>query len=237
MQEYRVTAAGEDHEIDQPFFVLATQNPIEQEGTYPLPEAQLDRFMLNILVDYPSREEEKQIIRSTTADEMPAAMKVLDRDEIRAVQRIVRRVPVSEHVIDYVTDLTRATRPDSEDAPLFIKDWVEWGAGPRAAQYLVLGAKAHALMDGRFNVSCADVRAIAHPVLRHRLMTNFTADSEGITDEDVIDRLIENMPEPDEEAYAQKARKKSASESRNGRRKAAARKKQAAKKTAGRSSS
>jgi len=206
MQEYRVTVGGKDYEIPQPFFVLATQNPIEQEGTYPLPEAQLDRFMLNILVDYPSRQEEMQIIKSTTADLLPSASTVLDGAEIVRVQHIVRRVPVSDHVLEYVTDLVRATRPDSEEAPQFIKDWVEWGAGPRAAQYLVLGAKARALMHGRTNVSCSDVRALAHPVLRHRVITSFNADSEGVSVEGVIDRLLENIPEPDEEAYARKQR-------------------------------
>jgi len=210
MQEYRVTAAGRDYEIKQPFFVLATQNPIEQEGTYPLPEAQLDRFMLNILVDYPSRSEELEIIRATTAQYVPSAARVMDGSEIVRVQEIVRRVPISDHVLEYVADLVRATRPESDDAPQFIKDWVEWGAGPRAAQYLVLGAKAYALMRGRTNVSCSDVRALAHPVLRHRIITSFNADSEGVTVEDIIDKLLQNIPEPDEEAYARKSRAASA---------------------------
>ncbi len=204
MQEYRVTAGGRDFEIQQPFFVLATQNPIEQEGTYPLPEAQLDRFMLNILVDYPSRPEELEIVKTTTTEHLPHAARVMDAAEIVRVQQIVRRVPVSDHVLNYVTDLVRATRPESSEAPQFIKDWVEWGAGPRAAQYLVLGAKAHALIHGRTNVSCSDVRTLAHPVLRHRVITSFNADSEGITVEGVIDKLLENIPEPDEEFYARK---------------------------------
>ncbi len=206
MQEYRVTAAGRPHEIEPPFFVLATQNPIEQEGTYPLPEAQLDRFMLNILIDYPSRQEEIQIIKATTADEMPTPNTVLEGREILRLQQIVRRVPVSDHVLEYVADLTRATRPNSEEAPQFIKDWIEWGAGPRAAQYLILGAKARAVIDSRFNVSCSDVRSVAHPVLRHRLITNFNADSEGIGVEEIIDKLLENIPEPDEATYARRAR-------------------------------
>ncbi len=206
MQEYRVTAAGRTYPIEPPFFVLATQNPIEQEGTYPLPEAQLDRFMFNILIDYPSRSEEIAIIRATTAEEMPSAGKVMDGREVLRVQQIVRRVPVSDHVMEYAADLTRATRPGSAEAPQFIKDWVEWGAGPRAAQYLVLGAKARAMIQGRFNVSCADVRAMVHPVMRHRILTNFTADSEGVSVEGVIDRLLESIPEPDEAAYARKAR-------------------------------
>jgi MoxR-like ATPase len=206
MQEYRVTSAGKTYNVPQPFFVLATQNPIEQEGTYPLPEAQLDRFMMNIMVGYPTRDEEIQIIKSTTIDTTPEIKQVMTADEILRLQHIVRRVPVSEHVIEYATDLVRATRPDSPDAPQFIKDWIEWGAGPRACQYLVLGAKAHAVIDGRFNVSCSDVRAVIHPILRHRIATNFNADSEGITNEMVIDKLLENIPEPDEETYARKAK-------------------------------
>ncbi|MFP4026327.1 MAG: AAA family ATPase [Candidatus Brocadiia bacterium] len=208
MQEYRVTAAGQTYDIQKPFFVLATQNPIEQEGTYPLPEAQLDRFMFMIMVDYPKRNEEIEIMRRTTVQEMPEASQVMEGSEILKVQDIVRRVPVSDHILEYVADLVRATRPASEDAPQFIKDWIEWGAGPRAAQYLILGAKAHAVIGGRFNVSCADVRAIAHPIMRHRIMTNFAADSEDVTVEDVIDKLLENIPEPDEEAYARRAQGK-----------------------------
>jgi len=207
MQEYRVTAAGQSYEIEPPFFVLATQNPIEQEGTYPLPEAQLDRFMLNILIDYPKRDEEIQIVKSTTTEEEAKPNVVMDGSQILQVQKIVRRVPVSDHVLEYAADLVRATRPESEEAPQFVKDWVEWGAGPRATQYLILGAKARAVIDGRFNVSCRDVRSVAHPVLRHRFFTNFNADSEGVTVEDIIDRLLESVPEPDEEAYARRARR------------------------------
>jgi len=207
MQEYRVTAAGRTYDIRPPFFVLATQNPIEQEGTYPLPEAQLDRFMLNILIDYPSRGEEIQIVKATTTDETPSLRTVLDGRQVLRLQHIVRRVPVSDHVLEYVADLVRATRPNCQESPQFVKDWVEWGAGPRAAQYLILGAKARAVIGGRFNVSCAHVRSVTHAVLRHRIITNFNADSEGVTVEDIIDRLLENIPEPDEAAYARKARR------------------------------
>jgi MoxR-like ATPase len=206
MQEYAVTVGGRTHPIEQPFFVLATQNPIEQEGTYPLPEAQLDRFMLNILIGYPSREEEIRIVKATTGDETPQATTVMDGRQLTQVQKIVRRMPVSDHVLEYVASLVRATRPECAEAPLFVKDYVEWGAGPRAGQYLVLGAKARAVIEGRFNVACSDVRSVAHPVLRHRIFTNFNADSEGVTVEDVVDRLLESVHEPDEEAYAQKAR-------------------------------
>jgi MoxR-like ATPase len=206
MQEYRVTSARRTYNIKPPFFVLATQNPIEQEGTYPLPEAQLDRFMLNIVIKYPSREEEIEIIRRTTADEAMEARLVMDAAEIVRVQRIVRRVPVSDHVLEYVADLARASRPNSENPPQFIRDWVEWGAGPRAAQYLVLGAKARAVIAGRFNVSCADVRAVAPPVLRHRIITNFNADSQGVSVDDVVAKLLQTIPEPSEASYAKRAR-------------------------------
>ena len=208
MQEYAVTVGGETHAIEQPFFVLATQNPIELEGTYPLPEAQLDRFMLNIFITYPSRDEEIKIFKTTTTDEVPEAQAVMDGRQIRQVHRIVRRMPVSDHILEYVANLVRATRPECDEAPPSIKQYVEWGAGPRAGQYLVLGAKARALIRGRFNVACSDVRAVAHPVMRHRIYTNFNADSEGITVEDIIDRLLETVEEPDEKAYAAKARRK-----------------------------
>jgi MoxR-like ATPase len=207
MQEYAATVGGQTHQIAPPFFVLATQNPIEQEGTYPLPEAQLDRFMLNILIGYPERDEEIRIFKTTTIDELPDVSPVMDARQITQVQQIVRRMPVSDHVLEYVASLARATRPECEEAPPFVRQYVEWGAGPRAGQYLVLGAKALALIDGRFNVSCADVRDIAHPVLRHRIFTNFNADSEGVSVEDVVDRLLDTVREPDEEAYARKARR------------------------------
>jgi MoxR-like ATPase len=204
MQEYRVTSARRTYSIKPPFFVLATQNPIEQEGTYPLPEAQLDRFMLNIIIQYPSREEEIEIIRRTTTEETAEARLVMDAAEILQVQQIVRRVPVSDHVLEYVADLVRGSRPNSENTFQFIRDWVEWGAGPRAAQYLVLGAKARAVIAGRFNVSCADVRAIALPVLRHRIITNFNADSQGVSVDDVVAKLLQSIPEPSEASYARR---------------------------------
>ncbi len=201
MQEYCVTAAGRTYPIKPPFFVLATQNPIEQEGTYPLPEAQLDRFMFNIMIGYPSREEEISIVKATTGEVEPKAKYILEGSQIVQVQQIVRRVPVSEHVVTYATDLVRASRPNLPDSPDFAREYVAWGAGPRAAQYLVLGAKAKAVIDGRFNVSCGDVRAVAKPVLRHRIFTNFNADSEGISVEEIIGRLIKTVREPDEAHY------------------------------------
>jgi len=212
MQEYGVTVGGRTYPIKQPFFVLATQNPIEQEGTYPLPEAQLDRFMLNILIDYPERDDEIAIFRATTVDETSEINAVLDGQQLGHVQRIVRRMPVSDHVLEYVANLVRATRPESEEASLFIKNHVEWGAGPRAGQYLVLGAKAMAVLDGRINVSCNDVRSIARPVLRHRIFTNFNADSEGLTVEDIITHLLDTVQEPDEKAYAARAKRERAEE-------------------------
>ena len=217
MQEYGVTVAGKTYPISQPFFVLATQNPIEHEGTYPLPEAQLDRFMLNILISYPSREDEIKIFKATTTDELPQASTVMDGRQIIQVQKIVRRMPVSDHVLEYVASLVRATRPECREAPPFVKSYVEWGAGPRAGQYLVLGAKARALMDGRFNVSCSDVRTVAHAVLRHRMFTNFNADSEGISVEEIVNRLLDTVEEPDEKAYAEKARKEKAKQAESNR--------------------
>jgi MoxR-like ATPase len=217
MQEYGVTVAGKTYPISQPFFVLATQNPIEHEGTYPLPEAQLDRFMLNILISYPSREDEIKIFKATTTDELPQASTAMDGRQIIQVQKIVRRMPVSDHVLEYVASLVRATRPECREAPPFVKSYVEWGAGPRAGQYLVLGAKARALMDGRFNVSCSDVRTVAHPVLRHRIFTNFNADSEGISVEEIVNRLLDTVQEPDEKAYAEKARKEKAKQAESNR--------------------
>jgi MoxR-like ATPase len=217
MQEYGVTVAGKTYPISQPFFVLATQNPIEHEGTYPLPEAQLDRFMLNILISYPSREDEIKIFKATTTDELPQASTAMDGRQIIQVQKIVRRMPISDHVLEYVASLVRATRPECREAPPFVKSYVEWGAGPRAGQYLVLGAKARALMDGRFNVSCSDVRTVAHPVLRHRMFTNFNADSEGISVEEIVNRLLDTVQEPDEKAYAEKARKEKAKQAESNR--------------------
>ena len=201
MQEYHVTAGGNTYDLPLPFFVLATQNPIEQEGTYPLPEAQLDRFMFNVIVDYPAEAEEREIVRSTTGGQKAALDAVLSGDDILRLQEIVRKVPAADYVVDYAVSLTRATRPRDAKAPQFIQDWISWGAGPRAAQYLILGGKARALMQGRFNVSCDDIRAIAKPVLYHRFSTNFTADSEGVKPEDVIARLVKEIPEPAEEKY------------------------------------
>ncbi len=196
MQEYRVTAGGVTYQLPLPFFVLATQNPIEQEGTYPLPEAQLDRFMFMVLIGYPRRAEEIQIVKATTYDFEPDLKPVLSAVDIMNLQHIVRRVPISEHVVTYATDLARMTRPKEETSPEFIRDWVSWGAGPRAAQYLVIGAKARAVINGRYNVSVSDIKAMAHPVLRHRVLTNFNADSEGIDSDDIIDKLLETVPEP-----------------------------------------
>jgi MoxR-like ATPase len=201
MQEYVVTSSGEDYPLDPPFFVLATQNPIEQEGTYPLPEAQLDRFMFMVNIGYPSLQEERDIIKATTKDTAKEPRPVLRGSDVLAIQSIVRRVPVSDHVVNYAIDLVRATRPDEPDAPDFIKDWLTWGAGPRAAQYLVLGAKARAIMNGRYNVSCKDVAAHAAPVLRHRIFTNFNADAEGITTDHVVEKLLEHIPEPSSVEY------------------------------------
>jgi len=204
MQEYQVTSGRKVYELELPFFVLATQNPIEQEGTYPLPEAQLDRFMFNIFVDYPSAEEERLIVKTTTYDVQAKLNPVLTGQDILAVQKIVRRVPVSDHVIDYAVNLTRATRPKSKEAPSFVNEWLTWGAGPRCAQYLTLAAKARAVLHGRYNVSCSDVRASAIPVMRHRIFTNFNADAEGIDSVYVVKELLKTIPEPSEADYAKK---------------------------------
>ena len=204
MQEYQVSAGGETYELQPPFFVLATQNPIEQEGTYPLPEAQLDRFMLNILIDYPERKDEREIVKSTTYDIEAELKPVLKGADILFIQKIVRRVPVSDHVVDYAVNLARATRPGRPESPDFINNWLSWGAGPRAAQHLVLAAKARTILGGRFNVSADDIRAVARPVFRHRLFTNFNADAEGVTPEKIIEKLLETIPEPSEKDYAKK---------------------------------
>jgi MoxR-like ATPase len=195
MQEYNVTAGGHTYPLDLPFFVLATQNPVEQEGTYPLPEAQLDRFMFMVNIRYPSKIEERQIVRATTMELESTPEPVLSAADILHVQKVLRKLPVSDQVVDYAVSLARATRPKEPNALSFINEWLTWGAGPRAAQYLVLGAKAHAVLDGRLNVSCEDVRTVAHPVLRHRLFTNFNADAEGVGPDQVIDKLIAAMPE------------------------------------------
>ena len=205
MQEYAVTAGGETYGLELPFFVLATQNPIEQEGTYPLPEAQLDRFMFMLNVEYPSREEERLIVKSTTYDTQVDLRTVLRGSDILAIQEMVRRVPISAHVMDYAVNLVRASRPGTKEALGFINDWLAWGAGPRAAQYLVVGAKARTVLSGRFNVSTEDVRALAKPVMRHRIFTNFNADAEGINADGVIDQLLKAVAEPAPKEYAKKA--------------------------------
>jgi MoxR-like ATPase len=197
MQERRVTISGQTYELPSPFFVIATQNPIEQEGTYPLPEAQLDRFMFSVKVSYPNAEEEERIIMETTQDASQEVDRVLGSDALLAFQQLVRKTPVSNHVGAYATRLVRATRPEAPDAPDFIKNWVRWGAGPRAGQYLILAAKSHALLQGRLNVSCDDVRSYALPVLRHRVLCNFAAASEGVDSDEIVRRLIEAVPEPD----------------------------------------
>jgi MoxR-like ATPase len=194
MQERQVTAGGNKHVLDDPFFVLATQNPIEQEGTYPLPEAQLDRFMFNIRVDYPSEAEEVQIMKRTTAGAAAPVERVLAGEEILRLQEIVRKVPISDEVIRYVLRLTRATRVSKPEAPEFIKEWLAWGAGPRASQYLILGGKARSLLHGRIYVSVEDIQAVAHPVLRHRILTNYSAEAEGVTSDKIIDRLLAETP-------------------------------------------
>jgi MoxR-like ATPase len=190
MQEYRVTAGGRTYPLDLPFLVFATQNPIEQEGTYPLPEAQLDRFMFLVDVGYPTAEEEVQIVKSTTGGPQPKLEKILSPERILALQELVRRVPVPDHVVRYAVDLVRHTRPKEPGAPDFIAKNASWGAGPRASQYLVVAAKARAILNGRFVATVEDVRALARPVLRHRVLPNFTAESEGITSVKLIDQLL-----------------------------------------------
>ena len=202
MQEYHVTAGGQRYDLELPFFVLATQNPIEQEGTYPLPEAQLDRFMFMVFVDYPTLEQERLIVKTTTMDIAGVPEPVLASEDVLALQRIVRKMPVSQHVIDYAVNLGRASRPVDPTAPDFVKSYLTWGAGPRAAQYLVLGAKSRALLHGRFNVSCDDVRAVIKPAMRHRLFTNFNADAESVKPDDIIDMLVQSVGEPTTGDYA-----------------------------------
>lgn len=193
MQEKQVTIGGERHSLPNPFFVLATQNPIEQEGTYSLPEAQQDRFMFKIFVRYPSYEEEYKIAETTTADIVTEVEHVLSGEEILNLQHLVRKIPVAEHVIHYALRLVRATRVLEADAPEFIKETISWGAGPRGMQYLILGAKARAALEGRAHATTEDIRAVAHPVLRHRVITNFSAESSGITSDNVIDQLLESI--------------------------------------------
>jgi MoxR-like ATPase len=191
MQEYQVTAGGKTYPLPLPFLVFATQNPIEQEGTYPLPEAQLDRFMFDIDVEYPSHTEEVAIVKSTTGAAKPKLVKVLSPEKIRALQDSVLRVPAADHVVEYAVKLVRATRPKEDGSPKFVKDWVSWGAGPRASQYLITGGKARALLHGRFAVSVEDVRALATPILRHRIVTNFQAEAEGIDSRRIVNDLLD----------------------------------------------
>jgi MoxR-like ATPase len=203
MQERQVTVGGNRHSLPDPFFVLATQNPIEQEGTYPLPEAQQDRFMFNVRVDYPTEEDEFRIVEMTTAGKVPKPERVISSTDILEMQDIVRNVPVAPYVIRYAMKFTRLTRKEAGEVPDFVRDYVTWGAGPRASQYLVLGAKARAVLHGRYYVSCEDVRAVAAPVLRHRIITNFNAEAEGIKPDDLVKRLADLIPrDPQEKALA-----------------------------------
>ncbi len=201
MQERQVTAGQETYRLPDPFFVIATQNPIEQEGTYPLPEAQLDRFMFNIKVDYPTLDEEKRILAMTTKDEAPELAKVMRSNTILGIQKLIRNVPVGDYVNDYVARLVRATRPGDETAPAFIRKMVNFGAGPRAGQFLIRGGQAMAAMEGRFSVAIDDVKKVAIPVLRHRISTNFQAQAEGKTSEDVIRQLLATVGEPEPPKY------------------------------------
>jgi MoxR-like ATPase len=202
MQEREVTVGRETYQLPDPFFTIATQNPIEQEGTYPLPEAQLDRFMFNIKIDYPSLEEEEEILSVTTRNEAVEVNKVLSSRAIVNLQKLVSSVAVSEYIVKYVSRLVRATRPRDESAPDFVRQLVDWGAGPRAGQFLINGGKALAAMDGRFSVAIDDVRKLTTPVLRHRISTNFQAQAEGMTNEAIIQRLVNDIPEPEIPKFA-----------------------------------
>ena len=201
MQEREVTAGQQTWTLPEPFFVIATQNPIEQEGTYPLPEAQLDRFMFNVKVEYPTLDEEEQVLSSTSSGEKPEIRKVLSARSILYLQRQIRQIEVAPLTVNYVARLVRATRPSDDSAPDFVKQLVDWGAGPRAGQYLIAGARSLAAMDGRPSISLDDVRRVAIPVLRHRISTNFQAQAEGLTTEDLIERLLKSVPEPDIARY------------------------------------
>jgi MoxR-like ATPase len=203
MQEREVTVGRTTYDLPDPFFTIATQNPIEQEGTYPLPEAQLDRFMFNIKVGYPTADEEERILAASSRNEKVEVRKVLSARAISNLQKLVSSVAVSEYVIKYVARLVRATRPGDPSAPKFVRELVDWGAGPRAGQFLINGGKALAAMDGRFSVALDDVRKIAVPVLRHRLSTNFQAQAEGQSTEDIVLRLLKEIPEPEIPKFAQ----------------------------------
>ena len=199
MQERQVTVGRNRHELADPFFVLATQNPIEQEGTYPLPEAQQDRFMFKVYVEYPSFDEEFEVARRTTGTQTSEVSPVLGAEEIMRLQQLVRQVPVSDHVVRYALSLVRQTRVGSEGVPEFVDDLVGWGAGPRAVQFLILGGKARALLEGRFHVQVEDIQHLARPVLRHRMVVNFAAESDGVTSDDVVDRIIASTPTTEDE--------------------------------------
>jgi len=194
MQEKRISSGGVDYKLDEPFFVLATQNPIEQEGTYPLPEAQLDRFLFNIMVEYPSKDEELDIMRSVTSDDEPVLNEVVDGASILEFQHVVRRIPVADHVFQYAAALVRATRPDEPDAPEFVKNLLAWGAGPRASLNLILAGKARAALRGRTHVAIEDIKALCLPVLRHRIIPSFAARSEGMTGDTLIEKLLDEIP-------------------------------------------
>ncbi len=198
MQEHHVTVGEKTCNLPKPFFVLATQNPIEQEGTYPLPEAQLDRFLFNIVVDYPDDQEEREIIRRVTSPGEGEVKALMNAEEILQLQEIVKRVPVGDHVIDFAADIARATRPNSGEAPEFVKEMVGWGAGPRAGIALISAAKAHAVLRGRFHATTGDVIAVAHPVLRHRVLTTFNAEASGVTSDSIVEMLLEHL-QPTEE--------------------------------------
>lgn len=195
MQEHKVTAGGKSYDLDEPFFVLATQNPIEQEGTYPLPEAQLDRFMFNLKIDYPSTKDEISIVRKTTATTTSDIKNIITKTEISAYQDLVRRVPVADNIVEYAVKIVASTRPNSELSPDFIRQSVDWGAGPRASQYLILGAKAKSLLDGRPSPNIEDIRSLVLPVLRHRVLPNFNAEAEGLKVEDILNQLLDAIKE------------------------------------------
>jgi MoxR-like ATPase len=197
MQEREVTVGQTTYNLPEPFFTIATQNPIEQEGTYPLPEAQLDRFMFNVKIDYPTAAEEEQILATTTRNEKPEVRKILSGKAILNLQKLVGSVAVSEYIVKYVARLVRATRPKDASAPAFVKELVDWGAGPRAGQFLIQGGKALAAMEGRFSVAIEDVKKLAVPVLRHRIATNFQAQAEGLTNDDIVRRLVKELPTPE----------------------------------------
>ena len=201
MQEREITVGRETYELPKPFFTIATQNPIEQEGTYPLPEAQLDRFMFNIKVGYPSADEEEKILAATSKGDVPEIKKVMSAKAILNLQKLVGSVAVSDYIVKYVSTLVRSTRPANPDAPEFVKDLVDWGAGPRAGQFLISGGKAMAAMDGRFSIAIEDIKRVALPVLRHRISTNFQAQAEGMSSESVIEKLLDEIPEPEIEKF------------------------------------